>query len=263
MNCVGAMATRVLGVALLGMLAACSMPPTNQVVMNGSGVPEPAQSYIVEGQSTDVAANAVQDAGGRVTSRLGVIDAVEADLTDAQHEVVLKSAGIKQITTNSIVMTNAAANVVDRFETSSFANNDGTHRWYGDWVETNDDNQPWGGKVVIGWPEHGGNRMIIGSNGSVYRKAATPTSSATVTLKFKYSRFGFEYGDYLSIQASANGSTWTEIGRITGAGSDSSFVSKSYSITAYRGRNTTIRFVGGMNEGFPSDYIDLDRKSVV
>src|SRR3954464_654400 len=133
----GMSATRVLGVVVLGMLAAsCSVPPSHQSVV-GARVPEPAQSYIVEGQSTDAAADAVKDAGGRVTSRLGVIDAVEAELTDAQHALVLKAAGIKQITTNSIVMTNAAANVMDKFETQSFENNDGTHRWYGNWVETN------------------------------------------------------------------------------------------------------------------------------
>ena len=74
-------ATRVLGVAVLGFLAACSIPPSHSSLT--AGAPEPAQSYIVEGQSTDSAADAVKEAGGRVTSRLGVIDAVEADLTDA------------------------------------------------------------------------------------------------------------------------------------------------------------------------------------
>src|SRR5689334_14590029 len=182
-------ATRVLGVAVLGFLAACSIPPSHQ--SSTVDAPEPAQSYIVEGQSTDSAADAVKEAGGRVTSRLGVIDAVEADLTDAQHALVLKAAGIKQITTNSIVMTNAAASVMDKFETQSFENNDGTHRWYGNWVETNDDGLPWQGKVVIGWAERGGNRMIIGSNGTVYRRAATPSSSASVVLKLKYLRSGF------------------------------------------------------------------------
>src|SRR3954469_20623953 len=137
------------GVALVvGFLTACSVPPSQQEI-NGAIPPEPAQSYIVEGQSTDAAAAAVKDAGGRVTPRLGVIDAVEAELTDAQHALVLKAAGIKQITTNSIVMTNAAAYVMDKFEVQSFENNDGTHRWYGNWVETNDDGLPWQGKVVI------------------------------------------------------------------------------------------------------------------
>ena len=55
---------------------------------------------------------------------------------------MLAAAGIKQISTNTLVTTQAAANVRDNFETDSFANNDGTHRWYGNWVEQNDDNNP-------------------------------------------------------------------------------------------------------------------------
>src|SRR5262245_14289028 len=146
---VGIIVARVLGAAGLAVLGSCSAATSATPDLSDVDAAAPAQSYIVEGQTTDIAASAVEKAGGRVTSRLGVIDAVEADLTDAQHALVLTAAGIKQITTNSIVMTNAAANVLDRFEAQSFANNDGTHRWYGDWVETNDDGQPWQGKVTI------------------------------------------------------------------------------------------------------------------
>ena len=194
-----------------------------------------------------------------VISRLGVIDAVEAKLTDSQHASVLATQGIKQITPNAIVTTQAAANVRDNFETGSFANNDGTHRWYGDWVEQNDNNSPYNGKVSIGWNDRGGNRLILSGNGAIYRRAATPSSSPTVTLKFKYSRASLEAGEYVSVQASGNGgATWTEVGRISGAGNDTGFTAESYNITAYRGRNTAIRFVGSMSEAFPDDYVDID-----
>jgi serine protease AprX len=256
MNSVGMAAARVLGAAIVGMLAACSVPPSNEAVVSAS--PEPAQSYIVEGQSTDAAADAVKDAGGRVTSRLGVIDAVEADLTDAQHALVLKAAGIKQITTNSIVMTNAAANVLDRFETASFANNDGTHRWYGDWIEQ-DNNSPFDGQIAMGWPMTSGKHLIIGGHGSIQRRAATPSSSPTVTLKFRVLRGSLEAGDYVSVQASGNaGATWAEVGRIAGPANDSAFATKSYDITAYRGRNTAIRFVSSMDQTYAADYLLVD-----
>ena len=74
---------------------------------------------------------------------------------------MLAATGIKQITPNAQVTTQAAANVRDNFENGSFANNDGTHRWYGDWVEQNDDNNPHGGKVTIGWNDRGGKRLIV------------------------------------------------------------------------------------------------------
>ena len=76
-------------------------------------------------------------AGGEVVSRLGVIDAVEAKLTEAAaRQACSPSRGVKQITPNAPITTQAAASVRDNFETGSFANNNGTHRWYGDWVET-------------------------------------------------------------------------------------------------------------------------------
>ena len=48
-------------------------------------------------------------------------------------------------------------------------------------------------------------------------------------------------------------SLWTEVGRISGPGDDYGFTAQSYNITAFRGRNTAIRFVASMNGRFPGD----------
>ncbi|MBC8028071.1 MAG: S8 family peptidase [Steroidobacteraceae bacterium] len=269
---------RVLGAAAIvvsmGVLASCSAATSGTPSVTGKGLAE--QSYIVEASSTDAAAKAVADAGGDVTSRLGIIDAVEANLTDAEHAKVLETAGIRQITTNTIVTTQRNlyqqysdaqagvssanhASVRDTFEVGSFANNNGSHRWWGDWVETNDDNSPYGGTSSIGWPERNGRRLIVSSNAAIHRRAATPSSSATVTLKFKALRVGLETGDYLSVQASKNGGTsWTEVGRLSGAANESTFASYTYNITAYRGRDTTIRFLGVMNGAWGTDGVLID-----
>ena len=250
---------RVLGAAILATLVSCSAATSSTPEVRKAAVAT-AHSFIVEGQSTDVAASAVTAAGGQVVSRLNVIDAVEANLTDEQHARVLAAAGIKQITTNTLVSTQAAASVADNFDVGSFGNNSGTHRWWGDWVEQNDDNNPHGGKITVGWVDRGSGRLILtGSGASIYRRAATPASSPSVTLKFKYLRNSLEYGEYVSVQASGNGGlTWSELGRISGAANDSSFLSASYNITAYRGRNTAIRFVGYMSGQFGDDNVDID-----
>ena len=251
-------AARVLGTVALAGLVSCSA--ANSGSPRASAVADAGQSasYIVEADSTDNAARAVKAAGGQVVSRLGVIDAVEASLTSSQHQAVLAIKGVKQITPNSPVTTLAAASVRDNFEVGSFANNNGSHRWFGDWVEQNDDNSPYNGKISVGWLERGGNRMIIASNGAIYRRAATPSNASSVTLKLKYLRSSLEAGEYVAVQASANGgSTWTEVGRISGAGTDSYFTAKSFNLTAYRGRNTAIRFVSSMSDSFPGDYVDL------
>jgi hypothetical protein len=178
-------AARILGAVALVGLVSCSVATSGTA--DGAVVAGAAEthSYIVEADSTDNAARAVKAAGGQVVSRLGVIDAVEATLTAAQHQKVLAIRGVKQVTPNATVATQAAANVRDNFETGSFANNDGSHRWYGDWVETNDNNSPYDGKISIGWNVHGGDRLLLGGNAAIYRRAATPSSSPNVTLKFK------------------------------------------------------------------------------
>ncbi len=252
-------AARVVGTVALAGLVSCSAAPSDTPKARVLADAGQTASYIVEADSTDNAARAVKAAGGQVVSRLGVIDAVEASLTSSQHQAVLAIQGVKQVTPNAPVTTLAAASVRDNFETGSFANNNGSHRWYGDWVEQNDNNSPYDGKVSIGWFERGGHRMIIGGNGAIYRRAATPSNASSVTLKLNYSRGNLDAGEYLAVQASANGgSTWTEVGRINGAGNDYGFTARSFDITAYRGRNTAVRFVGSMSGAFPGDYVDLD-----
>src|SRR3954466_15991627 len=155
---VHAAAVRVLGTAILlghlAMLGSCSIANSSTPAAH-EAASATARSYIVEATSVDTAARAVTAAGGEVVSRLNVIDAVEARLTDAQRASVQKSDGIRQISSNAAVATQAAANVRDNFELNSLANNDGTHRWYGNWVEQNDDNSPDGGYIMIGWSDRG------------------------------------------------------------------------------------------------------------
>jgi hypothetical protein len=160
-------AARVLGSVVLAGLISCSAAPSDTPRATVVADAGQSASYIVEADTTDNAARAVKAAGGEVVSRLGVIDAVEASLTSSQHQAVLAIQGVKQVTPNSPVTTLASASVRDNFEIGSFANNNGSHRWFGDWVEQNDNNSPYDGKISIGWHERGGNRMIIGGNAAI------------------------------------------------------------------------------------------------
>ena len=198
---VNKVAARVLSAAILAMLVSCSAATSGTPAARNATAAAASHSYIVEAESTDKAASAVAAVGGEVVSRLGVIDAVEAKLTEDQHAKVLSVRGVKQITPNTPITTQAAASVRDNFETGSFANNDGTHRWYGDWVESNDNNSPYDGKVTIGWTDKGGKRLMIAGNGAIYRRAATPASSPSVTLKFKSSRGNLEWGEFAGVAA--------------------------------------------------------------
>src|SRR5262245_20779152 len=100
-------AVRVLGTAIVraitaALLVSCSTATSSAPEAQAIAAAE-ARSYIVEGKTTDTAAKAVTEAGGKVVSRLNVIDAVEATLTDTQHAQVKADAGVKQITENALV----------------------------------------------------------------------------------------------------------------------------------------------------------------
>src|SRR5690349_4083177 len=101
--------TTILGAMGIGLLASCSATTSSPPVVRVSSVQ--AQSYIVEARSSELAAEAVLAAGGKVDSRLNIIDAVEAKLTDAQHAQVLAAPGIRQICVKTLVTTHAGAYV--------------------------------------------------------------------------------------------------------------------------------------------------------
>ncbi|HET9862417.1 MAG TPA: hypothetical protein VFP37_03180, partial [Steroidobacteraceae bacterium] len=74
-------AVRLFGAAMWATLLCC--PAAMSGTRAEHAAAEAARSYIVEARSTDAAAAAVTAAGGEVVSRLDIIDAVEANLTDA------------------------------------------------------------------------------------------------------------------------------------------------------------------------------------
>src|SRR5262249_18208634 len=51
---------------------------------------------------------------------------------------------------------------------------------------------------------------------------------------------------------------WSELGRLSGVANDNSFSNASYNITAFRGRDTAIRFVASMSGQFADDNVDID-----
>lgn len=73
----------------------------------GSGQPAGAtslaQSFIVQGQSTAAAARLVEHYGGKVTSRLDIVNGVGATLTEATAAALRAEPSIAAVTANSIV----------------------------------------------------------------------------------------------------------------------------------------------------------------
>ncbi len=75
--------------------------------------PTQAQSFIVQGQSTEAVTHLVEQHGGKVTSRLDIINGVGAELTEASKAALLAEPLIAAITANSIVATAGNAPATD------------------------------------------------------------------------------------------------------------------------------------------------------
>ncbi|HEC19499.1 MAG TPA: hypothetical protein ENI97_09155 [Gammaproteobacteria bacterium] len=143
-----------------------------------------------------------------------------------------------------------SATFLDTFGSNSYAGNDGTNNWTGDWVEFNDNNNSNSGDERIR-NDQGSRRLQVqdndGGGEGVWREADLSgfPAGATATLSFDYRRRGLDnVNDYVAIQVSADGgSSWSELGRLSGPANDGGYTTTSYDITAAMAANTRIRFI--------------------
>ena len=96
---------------------------------------EPArQRVIVQGIDLETAAERVRDAGGEITHRLGIIDAVGARLTAAQRTRLAASGAVRRIWEDRAVeLATAPDTVRDEFHATTYSGNDGSASWTGNW----------------------------------------------------------------------------------------------------------------------------------
>ena len=149
----------------------------------------------------------------------------------------------------------------DEFNQESYANNDGTLQWATDWLEINEND---------GW-DSGDERVVDNDSdfhlqvrdndggGEGVQREADLSNSLKAGLTYEYRRDGFDNNrDFVMVQISANGgSSWTELERIIGPGTDSSYVPRSHNISAYIAPNTRVRFLTSANLGSGDElYID-------
>ncbi|MEK7325542.1 MAG: S8 family serine peptidase [Chloroflexota bacterium] len=204
---------------------------------------------------------AVDKAGGRVRKQLQMIESFSAELTGKEIEKLAKNPKVRWISFDAPLFSTAAGDptVRDEFGSTSYANNNGTQSWAGNWTETGDDGMmPGSGYVKI-------------SSGSLQLKYTSRTISRPVnltgavlaTLSFQYKRSSFDdANDYVAIQVSANGgSTWTELARYAGPGTDSAWQTASFNIQSYAASNTQIRFATSASLG-SSDILYVDNVQI-
>ncbi len=149
---------------------------------------------------------------------------------------------------------------------SSYSGSDGTLTWTTDWLEINERDGPDSGDERIINSSSGFHLRIRDndSGGEGVQREADLSANTSATLTFEYLRDSFDSNsDYVTIGVSNNGGiTWDQLDSIGGAGTDSSFVLKSYDISKYITQNTRIRFLtspylGGGDE-FHIDNVQIE-----
>ncbi|MCB1801834.1 MAG: hypothetical protein KDI82_09130 [Gammaproteobacteria bacterium] len=159
-------------------------------------------------------------------------------------------------------------NAADDFESGGYVGSTGSLSWASDWIEFNDSGGATGGDVeVVG---DGGDRALRlsdndGGGEGAYREIdlSGHPPGTLVTLSLDYRRESLENSsDYVEVSVSGNGgSSWRELDRFTGPGSDSSYQSVSYDISGYAASNTRIRLRTSSSFA-TSDFVYIDNIDV-
>lgn len=229
-------------------------------------------SFIVEAHRGGAVAarSAVESVGGRVTTELPIIDAVAAQLTHRQHQRLTAQRNIRGVSADAPVeLKSGRANVRDNFERVQWTNNDGRHRWATAWTETEDDGSPLTGKVSVTLNVLTSGRLAFtGAIGAVTRSVGLPPGAKNAMLSLDVRRASLESGDYVAVQASKDGITWREVGRITGPANESSFSRMTFNVSSYASATTNVRLVSRLtpavlnSDAVYIDSIDLEYDSV-
>ncbi|HEX2222875.1 MAG TPA: hypothetical protein VHN15_01570, partial [Thermoanaerobaculia bacterium] len=149
---------------------------------------------------------------------------------------------------------------LDTFSSASYGNNNGTFNWAANWDETNDNDNPNSGQIVIT-----GGELRLRDNGSgglstIHRQANLSAAGFTgAILSFDARTQNVEATDSFRVEVSGNGgASWTLLAQSEGAVADATF---TFDITPYIATNTRIRFINVDYSGDDTLFIDNVRIS--
>jgi uncharacterized repeat protein (TIGR01451 family) len=168
--------------------------------------------------------------------------------------------------TCSVVVGGAASlMVVDKFDTVSYGNNDGTQQWSGDWTE----NDPLGGaqipsegNVLVGW-----SALVLDDKPDTgampsARRSVNLTGMTSATLKFDFkTTHGVDPSDKAVVEISRDGVNFDVLHTFTGI-SGEKVGWKMFDISAWISADTTVRFriadyYGADAEMFKVTYVKI------
>ena len=106
-------------------------------------------------------------------------------------------------------------------------------------------------------------QLQLSSTSRALSRQVNLSGATFATLSCQYKRTSFDdVNDYVAIQVSADGgSTWTELARYKGSGTDSTWQTASFDILSYAATNTQIRFATSSALG-TSDILYVDNVKI-
>ncbi len=153
---------------------------------------------------------------------------------------------------------------LDTFTKQSFANDEGTAKWSGDWIESDvAGSGPTAGNVTVGTPYAGYLILRDSPDTGTQPSAAREVNLidfpyATLQLTF-HTTGGVDADDAVVIEVSRDGgATYTTLETITGI-TGATTASRTYDITAYIATNTRIRFRVSNNYGASDELFKVDQ----
>ncbi len=158
----------------------------------------------------------------------------------------------------SIQADDGTATILDQFNTAgSFAGNDGTQNWTGDWQELGESNGASSGNVrVVASPA----ALLIGSTGVITGDGALRevdlSQASTATLTFDAWRSASRAATITLAVSDNGGTSWTNLQTWSFSSLTSTPALQTFDISAYTSANTQIRFLGAGEADSANFYAD-------
>ncbi|MBQ0823847.1 cadherin-like domain-containing protein [Microvirga sp. HBU67558] len=147
-------------------------------------------------------------------------------------------------------------NFADTFNSGSYARNDGSRAWTGNWVETSDDGSATStnGQIQI---NNGALRLDQGDGASIQR-GLNLAGVASARLTYSVAEQGLDNGEQVEVYFSKDGSTWTLVETITG---NTNGGNRGFDITGPFTAGAAIRFVAS-DINANNEFVNIDNLSV-
>ena len=196
----------------------------------------------------------ISNPGGAASTNITVSDPLPIGTT--------YSAGSSQVT----APIHPVETLRDEVASVAYDGSNGTLDWSSQpWSEIGDDGNASAGDVRV-TTDLGDNSFRIRRSGNGLERSADLTGYDSAQLSFEYRRQSFDnQDDYVAVEISSDGGTsWDELDRFQGPGTDSGYLQASFDIIDYAAADTVLRFISSGMGGFMAgtDYFYIDNVQI-